>query len=219
VLIGSTNRASLWSGTAASRVDLHPAGASQSEIYAISGNQQGGDARVGGVLRASLWSGTAASWVDLHPAGLSSSTIYGVSGNQQAGLTQMGNVVHAGVWSGTAASWVDLNPTGSTFSIAYAVSDNMQAGYATLNNSDHAGLWSGTSASWLDLHAFVPASFSSSQSRAMYRDGVNLYVSGSGFNTESGFVEALLWTRPIPAPGGAVILGLGGMIAARRRTR
>ena len=63
-------RASLWSGTAGSWVDLHPAGASESVALGTSGTQQVGAARVedvvGGVYRASLWSGTAASWVDLH---------------------------------------------------------------------------------------------------------------------------------------------------------
>lgn len=71
-LVGGLTRASLWSGTAASWVDLTPAGSMQSIAYAASGSQQAGFADVGGIDRASLWSSTADSWVDLHsflPAG------------------------------------------------------------------------------------------------------------------------------------------------------
>ncbi len=58
--------ASIWYGTASSRVDLNPAGASRSYAYAASGALQVGEAYVGGIGRASLWFGTAASWFDLH---------------------------------------------------------------------------------------------------------------------------------------------------------
>ena len=80
--MGAEYRASLWGGTAASWVDLNPAGAMDSYVYAISGRRQVGEARVGGVLRASLWSGTADSWVDLHafvPAQFTSSQARAIS--------------------------------------------------------------------------------------------------------------------------------------------
>ena len=47
--------------------------------------------------------------------------------------------------------------------------------------------------------------------------GVNTYISGYGLNTITNRDEALIWTRPIPAPGAAVLLGLAGLMAARRR--
>jgi hypothetical protein len=62
---GGINRASLWSGTAASRVDLTPAAASSSLASGVWGSQQVGWANIGGTERASLWDGSAASWVDL----------------------------------------------------------------------------------------------------------------------------------------------------------
>jgi hypothetical protein len=68
--------AGLWSGTAASWVDLTPAGSPDSEARGVFGGQQVGYAQVGGVPHAGLWSGTAASWVDLHaflPPGFSQS--------------------------------------------------------------------------------------------------------------------------------------------------
>lgn len=53
-------------GTAASWVDLHPTGASESRAWAVSGGRQVGWATFGGNYHVSLWSGTAASRVDLH---------------------------------------------------------------------------------------------------------------------------------------------------------
>jgi len=65
--MGSTSgRAGLWSGSAASWVDLSPLGSTDSEVWATNGFQQAGFAYIAGKYRASFWDGTAASWVDLH---------------------------------------------------------------------------------------------------------------------------------------------------------
>ena len=64
VLLNGVNQASLWSGSAASWISLHPAGASSSAVYAITESKQVGQVNFSGVTHASLWSGTA-SWVDL----------------------------------------------------------------------------------------------------------------------------------------------------------
>ncbi|MCX6377846.1 MAG: hypothetical protein NTU88_17750, partial [Armatimonadetes bacterium] len=64
--IGGDLHASLWSGTAASWVDLHPLGATDSQAYGVSGGKQVGHAKIGGNEHAGLWSGTAQSRVDLH---------------------------------------------------------------------------------------------------------------------------------------------------------
>jgi hypothetical protein len=66
-IMGGAYRASLWTGTAASWVDLTPAGSPQSLVNGVQGGQQVGTALVGGVAHAGLWSGTADSWVDLNP--------------------------------------------------------------------------------------------------------------------------------------------------------
>jgi hypothetical protein len=147
------NRASIWSGTAASWVDLHPAGASTSYALAIQGGQQAGAAEVGGVRSASLWSGTAASWVNLNPAGSADSIAYGAFAGQQAGYATFGGVAHAGLWSGNAATWEDLSVflTGSWGdSIAQSIwSDGTTtyvAGFGFNNNTsrDEALLWTRT---------------------------------------------------------------------------
>ena len=64
-ILSGVSRASLWSGTAASWVDLHPTGTSSSYAWAIHEGWQVGYAQFGTTDHASLWSGTAASWEDL----------------------------------------------------------------------------------------------------------------------------------------------------------
>jgi len=62
ILLGGARQAGIWSGAAASFVNLNPAGASSSEALATTGTQQAGIATIGGVIRAGIWSGTAGSW-------------------------------------------------------------------------------------------------------------------------------------------------------------
>ncbi len=62
-----TFRASMWSGTPASIVDLHPAGPTEfSWATAIDQDHQVGWVTSGGSQHAALWKNTAASYVDLH---------------------------------------------------------------------------------------------------------------------------------------------------------
>jgi hypothetical protein len=63
---GGGDRAAMWRGTAASRVSLHPANATNSVAYGVHDGQQVGFAQVAGVNRACLWNGTADSYLDLH---------------------------------------------------------------------------------------------------------------------------------------------------------
>ncbi len=166
-------------------VNLHPAGATNSEAKAVSGGQQVGYATVGGVTRASLWSGTAASWVDLHPVGGTSSQALGMSGGQQVGAAIVGGINRASLWSGTAASWVSLHPAGAISTYAHGMSGGQQAGDATVGGIDRASLWSGTAASWVDLN---PAVATHSYARG---------VSGGqqvGFARVGGVYRASLWS-------------------------
>jgi hypothetical protein len=142
-------RASLWSGTTGSWVDLNPIGSTLSIALAVSGGQQAGYADVG-VRRASLWSGTAASWVDLSPAGSTESVVYAASGGQQVGSAFVNGVQRASLWSGTPASWVDLSaflPAGFGESYAQGISsDGVNTyisgyGYNLLSGRNEALLW------------------------------------------------------------------------------
>ena len=58
----------LWTGTAVSFIDLHPPGATDSRLYAMTSTQQAGVATIRGLEHAGIWAGTAASFVDLHSA-------------------------------------------------------------------------------------------------------------------------------------------------------
>jgi uncharacterized repeat protein (TIGR01451 family) len=113
---GGHSHALLWTGDAASMVDLHPAGFNSSAALGVSGGQQVGSATDhSGTEHALLWAGNAGSVVDLSPAGLALSRANGVAGGQQVGFTALSrlNIVfgatHAIVWTGSAASAVDLN--------------------------------------------------------------------------------------------------------------
>jgi hypothetical protein len=102
----------LWTGTAASAVNLNPAGSGESMAYAVAGGQQVGYAF--SFQHAMLWTGSAASAVDLHPAAYTSSQARATNGVQQAGFGWVNTPAqiarkHALVWSGSAASVVDLN--------------------------------------------------------------------------------------------------------------
>src|SRR6185369_10955753 len=57
--------ASLWSGSAATWVDLNPAGASDSICLAMFEDMEVGSANFGGQDRAFLWNSAANSYVDL----------------------------------------------------------------------------------------------------------------------------------------------------------
>ncbi len=186
----------LWSGTAASKIDLHPAGFDTSEAVGVSGTSQVGygNPTESDSPHALLWSGTAASKVDLHPTtGFDESQARGVAGTKQVGYglgSSTGDNYHALLWTGTAASKVDLHPTtGFAQSFAIGVSATNQVGYGeTTGGPNHALLWSGTAASRVDLHPTT--GFSVSQATA---------VSGSkqvGYGNPTGSEDphALLWS-------------------------
>jgi hypothetical protein len=106
----------LWTGTAASAIDLNPTnlGINSSTANGTNGAQQVG-AGYGSFSgsHALLWIGTAASAVDLNPSGYTDSGAVGTDGTQQVGSAtdSANNNTHAMLWTGTAASAVDLNPT------------------------------------------------------------------------------------------------------------
>lgn len=151
---GVRDNASLWNGTAASWINLHPAGAERSLCNGIHDGTQVGAAAFGGQLRAGYWHGTAASWVDLHPGAFSASEAKAVHGTEQVGVVYLDSVVaHASLWSGSAASWIDLHPaTGADRSFAFAVQSGRQVGVVVTANLGHASLWTGSAASRVDLN-------------------------------------------------------------------
>jgi hypothetical protein len=194
---GNPNHALLWSGTAASAIDLTPAGYSESLANAIVATggvpREAGEGTLvsGTPPHALLWNGTAASAIDLNPVGFDTSTVYGISTTNQVGSgfsTPFTNAsTHALLWSGTAASVVDLNPTGFVSSRALGTSGLIQIGQATnAANQTHAMLWASTKASAIDLE---PAGYGNTFGTAIAGNNQVGYGSLSG----SGNVHGLLW--------------------------
>jgi hypothetical protein len=147
-------RASLWSGSAGSWVNLNPTGASSSTAAAVFGTQQAGYAFLDGGTRAGIWTGSAASFIDLHPTGAFDSLAVATIGTQQGGYIHTSGTfaLHAGLWSGTAGSFIDLHPAGSSSSQVSSLSATQQGGSAVFFGQTQAGIWTGSSASWVSLH-------------------------------------------------------------------
>ncbi|HLO98098.1 MAG TPA: PEP-CTERM sorting domain-containing protein [Fimbriimonas sp.] len=148
--------AGFWMGSAASFVDLHPAGYLSSYGRAVSNGRQGGTAQhIDGQDHAFLWSSTPESGIDLHPDGHLVSEVNGMSSNYQTGSTyfENGNFInHAALWSGSKASYVDLHaflPAEFTHSTATSIveyQDRIEIyGYAlrnSLGDDRMAVMWS-----------------------------------------------------------------------------
>ncbi len=154
VIYGGYQHASVWNGSAASWVDIHPAGAWRSNVLGMSGDQLVGYAFVMGFQQdhACLWNTTTGSWIDLHPAGATSSYAEDAEPGRQVGWVRFGTTDStAALWSGSAASWVNLNPPGAVSSKCEGASGGRQAGMAVVGGQLRAILWSGSAASWVDL--------------------------------------------------------------------
>lgn len=100
---GPTVHAARWSGSAASFVDLHPAGFTRSWVSGAGDGQPVGSAYAGDTPHAVLWAGGSGATIDLTPPGFAASAV-DATGGLQVG-TAGG---HAAVWAGSAASFVDL---------------------------------------------------------------------------------------------------------------
>jgi hypothetical protein len=144
----------LWTGTAASAVNLNPPDSIESQARAVAGGQQVGFGYY--PRRALLWRGSAESVVDLHPAGYTSSEANATNGVLQAGTGFIGDVdtntaqSHALVWSDSAASVIDLNqflPPGFTDAAATGIdASGIVVGWASKGPSSnpanvHAVMW------------------------------------------------------------------------------
>jgi len=164
-------------------------GATESSIYSLNGQQQGGSATIGGSIGAALWSGTPLSFTNLAPPGAIYSVVYGIAGSTQAGAMQALTNEHAGLWSGTANSFLDLNPVAAISSDIYGMAGVEQVGSARLVTGGHAALWRGTAGSFVDLAPEFP----------IYRVSLALGTSGSQQAGEcplgpNGEAHACLWS-------------------------
>jgi hypothetical protein len=177
------SHALLWSGSAASAVDLHPAGGFNfSAANSIGAGQQVGSASgtaTAAQSHAFIWTGTAASAIDINPAGFLSSSAFGTDGVNQVGYgANASSSQEALLWTGSAASAVDLGP-----GFAVGVYGNQQVGYGPGN---HARLWTGSAASAVDLNGSLNSSFAYSTN--------GLEQVGDGSDPATNQIQAYLWT-------------------------
>ena len=207
---GGPGQAILWTGTAASALNLNPSGLGLpfSSANGVANGQQVGSAfhSNDNLNHAILWTGTAASAVDLTPSGFIQAAFAGIADGQQVGFgVDTSNNPHALLWTGTAASAVDLNPNGFTDSIARGVANGQQVGQAAgpaTGSHNQAFLWTGTAASAVDLNTFLPAGFTDSEAGRIDENG-DIVGLASGPAT-AGNNHAFLW-EPVAAavPGSA----------------
>jgi len=202
-LVGNNRQAFLWSGSAASGVNLHTGPYNESRINGMSGTQQAGFIHQLGSApyHAYIWSGSAASGADLHPpSGFSASCAMGTNGTKQAGfggnfmIDTQGNIVitgggtHALLWNGSPTDYVDLNPSGFYNSVAAGISGTQQVGWGqpTSGSTMRASLWSSTAASYVNLH---PSGYYDSFAKGI--SGTQQV--GMGRPTSGSWSHALLW--------------------------
>ncbi len=130
----------LWSGSAASVVDLNPAGYSDSAALAISGSQEVGYGELGPSSQphALFWNSSAASAILLKDTGFVSSEATGVSNGKIVGFGVINVPIqggyepidHALVWTSPDAKPIDLSFT------LPPVADGLSSSQATSINAN-----------------------------------------------------------------------------------
>ena len=164
-MFGNAGDAMLWTGTAASAVNLAPSGSFASRARNVQNGRQVGYVTPVSAAHAGYWLGSAGSWVDLNPVNATESMAFDVEGNVMVGEARINNLTRAGLWdlgTGSFTSFHVVPPTGPapTSSTIYATDGLQHGGGEVIGGSQHAFLWGATPASWVDLHpAAASASF------------------------------------------------------------
>lgn len=209
----SVIRAYLWTGTAASGIDLTPfnLGYEAGRAWGTDGTQQVGFGydQVGPSAfsgpYAVVWSGTYQSAVSLNPSGSASSEAKAVAGGQQVGYAFSGRAM---LWRGTAASGVSLHPAGFTSSQASATNGVQQAGFGSVGGHSHALVWSGTAESVVDLNQYTPLGFTDAAATGIDAAGNVAGWASTGPNNVPANVHAVMWMPSNAAPVHAQSVGL-----------
>jgi hypothetical protein len=189
-------RALLWSGTAASVVELAgPDAARQTRALGLHGDVQVGEYGRNWSLQAAMWRGSSKTIVVLNPApppGYPAdgqvSTASGAGDGQQVGMVAWKKKalappeMRAALWTGGAESFVDLTPPRVKHAQARACAGGFQVGWVSddANNSvTRAVLWQGSAADLADLHALLPPPWNRSQAVDIRVEGNAVRVLGT----------------------------------------
>lgn len=145
--IGGASHASLWTETAESWIDLHPAGAIKSECWDVDrGHQVGAAYYATNTPSAALWSSTRDSYSNLNPPNAAASILWGVDGDTQAGSVRFDTPgSHAATWKSTPESVVDLHGSPPpSLNIRqtefFGIRDGEMVGYTLITSLDCRGM-------------------------------------------------------------------------------
>lgn len=189
-IINGTHEASIWMGSAASRISLHPGGGNGSIAYGVDNGRQ-----VGMYNRhAAFWQGTASSYVHLGPNDAIDSQAVSISGDQKSGWIRPAgmNVHHAALWDGPSNTFADLHPPGFESSEASGVHNGVQYGYVYNRTIfGRAAAWRGTTA-WEDL---TPTTGTNPPQAQVFRAREGILV---GVANTDQIPKACLWTQDSP---------------------
>ncbi len=147
----------------------------------------------------------------------------GDGGSSAWGVNADGTVVagtsgtHAVIWTNGVVQNIGMLP-GASNAVAFTVSDDgsLVGGYSFFGNEATATLWSEVLGT-VDLNTYLPTlgvdltGWELDYTRDISFDGTTIVGEGL-FNGEPRG-----WVVTVPSPGAAAILGLGGLLAARRR--
>lgn len=198
VVNSDDDQAAVWNydsgATTWTMTNLNPAGAGYSAVRAISGNQLGGYAYLGGAgAQAVVWTGTNPEPQNINPTGASVSEVHAMNGTQLGGSARFGGSDdHAVLWLSAGTTVTDLNPAGAAESRVSAMTATQQGGASrTAAANFHATLWSGTAESAVDLNG----SFNASELTAMV-DGFQVGYTDSGAALWMGSAESYVNLSP-----------------------
>lgn len=200
----------MWSGSAASAVDLTPLalGFGAGRALATDGVQQVGIGyQVIGVNAFSgpfavVWSGAADSAVNLNPPDSSTSQANGVYAGQQVGYGYVPN--RALLWKGSADTKVELHPAGYESSVANATNGVQQVGSGFVGDASanathrHALVWSGSAESAVDLNKFLPPGYTDAAATGIDAAGNVVGWASKGSSDVPANVHAVMWKPVAP---------------------
>lgn len=199
--------AMVWTGTAASGVDLTPtdlSGFTNTTAHGIGGTEivgYGGGSATDGpyAYDALLWSnGTPQSAVNLNPTqlGFTASQAIATDGNYQVGIAapQYGDLTsvdsQAMLWHGSAQSAINLTPANCIGATALGVADGQEVGQCyTIHLNQDAVLWEGSASTAVDLSPTDLTGFDITE--ALATNGMQQV--GDGY-TSSDLLQALAWS-------------------------